>query len=162
MRVWWNRQFACERCLWQRKRTEQRRSGRNLIGAPSRKKLRQPQESRGRGCPINLIFADMAEQADALDSGNATLLKDMSIDKIWNNIIKYQGEQFFTTVKKKPFSYIVNGNSIVLQNTNRIIPRSNVERALEINSPTVSKFVGMNLQGPSYLLAIITDNRIIG
>ena len=104
----------------------------------------------------------MAEQADALDSGNATLLKDMSIDKIWNNIIKYQGEQFFTTVKKKPFSYIVNGNSIVLQNTNRIIPRSNVERALEINSPTVSKFVGMNLQGPSYLLAIITDNRIIG
>ena len=25
------------------------------------KKLRQPQELRGRGCPINLIFADMAE-----------------------------------------------------------------------------------------------------
>ena len=107
-------------------------------------------------------YAGVAELADALASGNVTLLKDMSIDKIWNNIIKYQGEQFFTTVKKKPFSYIVNGNSIVLQNTNRIIPRSNVERALEINSPTVSKFVGMNLQGPSYLLAIITDNRIIG
>ena len=40
MRVWRNRQFACERCLWQRKRTEQRRSGRNLIGAPSRRKFR--------------------------------------------------------------------------------------------------------------------------
>ena len=40
MRVWRNRQFACERCLWQKKRTEQSRSGRNLIGAPSRRKFR--------------------------------------------------------------------------------------------------------------------------
>ena len=86
----------------------------------------------------------------------------MSCNNIWSNIIKYQNEQFFTTVKKIPFSYIVKGNSIILQNTNRIIPRSNVERALEVRFPTVSKLNSMNLQGSSYLLAIITDNRIIG
>lgn len=90
---------------------------------------------------------------------NAMLMKNMSNNKIWNNIIKCQGELFFTTVEKKPFSYIVKENSIVLQNTNRIIPRSNVEKALEVQSPTVSDL--NNLQGPSYLLAIITDSRIV-
>ena len=61
LRIWRNRQFARERCLRQIQRAGQRRSGRNFFGAPSRKKLRQPQELRGRGYPINLIFADMAE-----------------------------------------------------------------------------------------------------
>lgn len=81
--------------------------------------------------------------------------------KVWNNIVRFQGEQFFTTSKKIPFSYIVKNNNIILQNTNRSIPRSNIETSLNVESPTVSKLKELNLQGPSYLLAIITDSRII-
>jgi hypothetical protein len=80
-------------------------------------------------------------------------------DRIWANIVNYEGEQFFT-ITGRPCSYKVFGNQIILPNTTRNIPRSNIERALEIVNPTVSQFERMNLQAPSYILAIITDPRI--
>ena len=43
-----------------------------FIGVWSRNKFRKPQESRGaRLLKYNLIYADMAELADALDSGSS-------------------------------------------------------------------------------------------
>jgi hypothetical protein len=80
-------------------------------------------------------------------------------DQIWTNILKHEGEQFYT-ITGRPCSYKISGNQIVLLNTNRNIPRSNIERALAVVNPTVSKFESMNLQGPSYIMAIITDPRI--
>lgn len=81
------------------------------------------------------------------------------IDQIWTNIINHQREQFYT-VKGKACSYEISGNQIILLNTNRNIPKSNIERALSVINPTVSEFERMNLQGPSYIMAIITDSRI--
>lgn len=78
---------------------------------------------------------------------------------IWKNILEHQGETFHT-VRGKSCSYIISGNQIVLQNTNRNIPRSNIEQALTVINPSVSKFESINLQGPSYIMAIITDPRI--
>ena len=80
---------------------------------------------------------------------------------IWNNILEHEGETFYT-VTGKPCSYKILGNQIVLQNTNRNIPRSNIEKALAVINPSVSKFERINLQGPSYIMAIITDPRIKG
>ncbi len=80
-------------------------------------------------------------------------------DRIWANIVKHEGEQFFT-VTGRPCSYKISGNQIILLNTTRNIPRSNIERSLEVVNPTVSQFENMNLQGPSYIMAIITDPRI--
>jgi len=80
-------------------------------------------------------------------------------DWVWTNILDHEGEKFYT-VTGEPCSYKISGNQIVLLNTNRNIPRSNIERALTIEKPTVSKLSAMNLQGPSYILAIITDPRI--
>jgi len=80
-------------------------------------------------------------------------------DRIWANIVNHEGEQFYT-VTGRPCSYKVSGNQIILLNTTRNIPRSNIERALEIVNPTVSQFERLNLQGPSYIMAIITDPRI--
>ena len=80
-------------------------------------------------------------------------------DRIWTNIVKHEGEQFYT-VTGKPCSYKISGNQIILLNTNRNIPRSNIERALDVVNPTVSALERINLQGPSYIMAIISDSRI--
>lgn len=83
------------------------------------------------------------------------------IEDVWPKILEYEGETFYT-VKGRPCSYKVVGSQIVLLNTNRNIPKSNIERALEVANPTVSQFERMNLQGPSYIMAIIKDERILG
>lgn len=80
-------------------------------------------------------------------------------DRIWTNILNPQGEEFHT-VRGKTYSYKFSGNQLVLLNTNRNIPRRNIEQALTVINPTVSKFEEMNLQGPSYIFAIISDPRI--
>jgi hypothetical protein len=80
-------------------------------------------------------------------------------DKIWANIVKHEGEQFYT-VTGRPCYYKISGNQIILLNTTRNIPRSNIERALDVVNPKVSQLERMNLQGPSYILAIIGDPRI--
>jgi len=85
--------------------------------------------------------------------------KMSEFDRIWTNILKHEGEEFYT-VTGKPCSYRISGNQIVLLNTNRNISRSNIECALDVVNPTVSKLESMNLQGPSYIMAIITDSRI--
>lgn len=98
--------------------------------------------------------------AVAIDSAYGTLVKEMNKDIIWNNIVNCEGQVFHTTSQNKPFSYIVKGNSIALQNTNHNIPRSHIESALNIPNPTASKL--NHLRGPSYILALITDSRITG
>lgn len=65
-------------------------------------------------------------------------------DKVWSNILKHEGEEFYT-VTGKPCSYRISGNQVVLLNTNRNISRSNIERALGVVDPTVSKLESMNL-----------------
>ena len=55
---------------------------------------------------------------------------------------------------------MVEGNSIKLKNTNRSIPKSNIEKAIKIPDSSLSELRGMNLQGASYIFAIINDDRI--
>lgn len=83
----------------------------------------------------------------------------MNINSVWNNIIKYEGQKFYTK-RGIECTYIIKGEQIVLQNTNRNIPRSNIEKAIAVDNPSVYKFEKLNLQGPSYIYAIITDERI--
>lgn len=82
-----------------------------------------------------------------------------NIDSVWNKIIAHQGETFYTKSHCE-CSYKVNGNSIKLNNTNRSIPKSNIEKAIKIPNPSLCELREMNLQGASYIFAIITDNRI--
>lgn len=82
------------------------------------------------------------------------------IQTVWKNIVDNQGQTFFT-IRKIPCAYHVSGNQIRLENTNRKIPKKDVEIALAVANPSVVRFQQLNLQGPSYLLGIITDARII-
>lgn len=82
-----------------------------------------------------------------------------NVDYIWKNIKRHSGETF-KTVTGIPYDFHVDGEYIRLHNTNWSIPKKDVENALLVKEPTVSKFKKAGFQGPSYLYGIITDNRI--
>ena len=82
-----------------------------------------------------------------------------NVDSIWENIKRHSGETF-KTVTGIPYDFHVDGEYIRLHNTNWSIPKKDVENALLVKEPTVSKFKKAGFQGPSYLYGIITDNRI--
>ena len=58
-----------------------------------------------------------------------------------------------------PFTYAVTGGSLRPSRTNRVLPRSHFEKALE-RVPLKDTTVVQDLQGPSFIYAILMDERI--
>lgn len=83
----------------------------------------------------------------------------MNIEIIWERICKHEGE-IFRQIRGKEFTYTVNGNSIKLSTTNYNIAKSTFEKALEF-LPLENTVPIQHLSAPSYLFAILTDERII-
>lgn len=92
----------------------------------------------------------------------------MDFGKIWNNIIKYQ-EEFFSTVTGKEFTYKIYDNNYLcvtringdkINEINRRISKENIKKAFTIINPDYTKLNNAGIQGPSYVLAIMTDERI--
>jgi len=80
------------------------------------------------------------------------------IDRVWNNILKYEGEPFYT-VTNIEYRYVVKDNYILVNDDpRRRISKANFEKALKIVNQTHSK---INLRGQSYIYGIITDSRIL-
>ena len=79
-------------------------------------------------------------------------------DFVWNNIILHAGETFYTKTGK-PFTYHIRNDYIVLENTNRTIPRKQVEKALPIESDIVTDY--NRYQGYAYLFGLIHAARIV-
>ena len=70
MRIWRNWQFPIERRRWRKKRKEEMRRGRIFQAHQAKEKFGNRKSYAGAYVPNNnLIYADMAELADALDSG---------------------------------------------------------------------------------------------
>lgn len=85
----------------------------------------------------------------------------MNIEIIWSNICRHEGELFYT-IKNKEYDYVVKENYILVKNDSRKkITKFNFEKALKINNPTWAKVENEGIWGPSYVLGIITDKRII-
>ena len=78
----------------------------------------------------------------------------------WNRVVALAGT-VFSTKTGKTFTYDISGNSVALGNTNRMIPRSHIERAVD-RSPLTGPGQLQDLQGPSYVYAIVTDPRVRG
>lgn len=78
---------------------------------------------------------------------------------VWDNIKKHVGEPFSTKTGVQ-FTYHVRNDYIVLENTNRSIPRKQVEEALHVNSDKVSDY--NRYQGYAYLWGLLHDPRIGG
>lgn len=82
-------------------------------------------------------------------------------ETVWARIVRLAGSEF-RQVRDKTFTYHVRGpRTLSLDVTNRSISRRAVERALErwpVDGPG-----GLNdLSAPSYLYAILADQRILG
>ena len=76
---------------------------------------------------------------------------------VWSNIKRHAGELFFTKTGVK-FTYHIRNDYIVLENTNRTIPRKQVEDALSIRSDRVMDY--NKYQGYAYLWGLLHDSRI--
>jgi hypothetical protein len=80
------------------------------------------------------------------------------LDEVWQQIVTLCGETFHQK-RGKPFTYAVSGNSLKPSTTNRQLPRSHFAQAfarVSLDGPGQLH----DLQGPSYLFAILTDPRI--
>ena len=81
-----------------------------------------------------------------------------NFEAIWQKIQSQAGSQFKTKTGV-PFSYDCDAAGVHLRNTNRTLPRSQFRTALE-RFPVSGPGAMQDLQGPSYLFAILTDPRV--
>lgn len=81
-------------------------------------------------------------------------------DAIWRRITAYEGELFHQK-QGKPFRYSVVGAAISPSTTNRMLSRGQFAKAFA-RMPIAGPGELQDLQGPSYLYAILTDQRVGG
>ncbi len=82
----------------------------------------------------------------------------MNIEIVWDRIKACEGEAFHQ-MRGKEFSYIIIANSIKLSTTNRSISKKTFDQALSF-VPLSDTTPIQHLQAPSYIYAILMDNRI--
>jgi len=80
------------------------------------------------------------------------------MDTVWARIKAHEGETFHQ-VRGKGFTYTIVGASLVPEGINQNIPRSEFEKALGLLS-LESTVAVQDLRGPSYIYAVLMDNRI--
>ena len=76
----------------------------------------------------------------------------------WAKVQQHSGEAF-STVTGKEFRYEAHNGGIEMLTTNRTLPRSSFEEAFA-RMPVDGPGALQDLQGPSYLYAILTDPRV--
>ena len=81
-----------------------------------------------------------------------------SIELVWSRIVAHQGETF-RQKRGKPFTYRVTGGAVHPDTTNQVLARSEFARALE-RMPLGGPGEINDLRGPSYIYAIVMDDRI--
>lgn len=83
-----------------------------------------------------------------------------SFEEVWDLIVKNEGETFYTKTGI-PFSYIIQGKSIITTQTDWAITKKNFHHAFLMwpkNGP--GEFNNI-IRGPAYVWAILADTRII-
>ena len=84
-----------------------------------------------------------------------------NIDSVWANICKHEGETFYT-VTNIEYNYVIMDDCLFINNdSRRRITKANLEKALEIESPTCAKIRNEGIWAPSYIYGIISDSRIV-
>lgn len=79
-------------------------------------------------------------------------------DGVWERILHCEGE-VFRQKTGRPFTYSIAGGCVVPATTNRQLARSQFEQAFR-RFPLIGPGELQDLQGPSYLWAILTDPRV--
>jgi hypothetical protein len=81
-----------------------------------------------------------------------------SLEIVWQRIETHAGEQFMQ-IRGGKFIYEVIGGHVVPDRTNQQIPKSHFEKALVL-LPLENTVRIQHLRGPSYIYAILMDDRI--
>jgi hypothetical protein len=81
-----------------------------------------------------------------------------TIDSVWGRISSHAGEDF-TLSRGEAFQYEVSGRTLRPVGRVRHLSRTNFEKALR-RVPLANTISVKDLQGPSYVFAILMDARI--
>ena len=79
---------------------------------------------------------------------------------VWSRITAHEGE-IFRQIRGGEFSYAVTGDYLQLDRTNQAIPRKHIEEALGL-VPLNNTVPVQHLRAPSYIFAILMDDRVRG
>jgi hypothetical protein len=82
------------------------------------------------------------------------------IDEVFDRIVANEGRTF-RQVRGETFTYSVAGQSIKLSRTNRTVSKGEFAKALQ-KCPLTGPGQITDVQAPSYVFAILTDDRISG
>jgi len=110
--------------------------------------------------PIRGAFADSAS-AGALVAGQEPERKRRSpvnIEEVWARIEAHQDQEFHQ-IRGQGFRYVVKGSYLTPNTTRQNIPKSAFEQALSL-VPLQNTTKIQHLRGPSYIFAILMDDRI--
>ena len=83
----------------------------------------------------------------------------MDFSYIWARIENCAGQQFYTKTGL-PFTYEIVNGSVVPDRTGYALSRGNFEKASKIDSLQRPGQINNIVRGPSYVFAILTDERI--
>ncbi len=84
----------------------------------------------------------------------------VEFDVVWRRIGQHAGE-VFTQRRGGEFTYEVTRALVRLHRTNQVVAKSQFHRAFE-RLPVAGPGALQDLRAPSYLFAILTDDRITG
>jgi hypothetical protein len=107
-------------------------------------------------CDANQGLAVIGAGGDPCVSITLTVMADFIAT--WRRVQQHAG-QAFTTVRGKPFRYSASEGGIYMLTTNRVLPRADFEEALR-RMPVSGPGALQDLQGPSYIYAILNDPRV--
>lgn len=82
-----------------------------------------------------------------------------AFDTTWERIVACAGQPF-KTVTGKPFTYTVAGLTVRPSRGGRKLSRSEFEKAWTLLPSATRSQLNSAIQGPSYIIAILTDARI--
>jgi hypothetical protein len=82
----------------------------------------------------------------------------ITFDTIWSRIEAHAGEKF-VQIRGGEFTYAVAGGHVIPDRTNQQIPKSHFEEASNL-LPLKNTVPVQHLRGPSYIYAILMDERI--
>ncbi|TBT82724.1 hypothetical protein ET989_13600 [Propioniciclava sinopodophylli] len=83
-----------------------------------------------------------------------------TFEATWERV-KSLTDATFTTVRGKQFSYRAANGGISMNTTKRAVPRADFKKAFE-RMPVSGPGALQDLQGPSYVYAILMDPRVRG
>ena len=125
---------------------------------PQRRRLSELRSELGRAGPSALPA--VTGPAAGCGSSAAAGLRPAAdgFDEVWDRIRRHAGETF-TLVRGQQFTYEVTGNNVLPAGRQRLLHKSNFTRAhsrMPLRATTDIK----DVQGSSYVFAILTDPRI--